>query len=298
MRYDLLTSPCILLLLFLAGTASAEDARAVLDRAIGAHGGAARIERTKRGHFKGKCEGIQANTPFAYRIEEWFDLPVRNKRIVDSESNEMPFHIEYLFIGKESWMREEPKPVQHSFWPEPLSTEEQQWYGFLAVLLLLREKAVPLTSLPDETTNGRTLVGFRTLYSQRLWDYFFDKSTGLLERAKGTPSGQEASSETVYDDYRDIQGIHYPMRFKVLDQTSSSTFTLTSIEFLDKIDDSVFPKPPTPAAERPVGDSGEKTPGRRNSMLIIVTLAAGIVIGAVWFIVRASKRGHRETPPG
>ena len=296
MRNYLLTSPCAFLFLLLAGTASAEDARAILDRAIQAHGGAARIERTKRGHLKGKCEGIQSNGPFTYEVEEWFDLPARNKRIVDSNIGGASSHVEYLFIGEESWKRESPRAWQHSSWPYSLSAEQQQWYAVLAVLILLREKEVPFTSLPEKTKDGRTLVGIQTIYAEHLLEYFFDKLTGLLERSKGTPPGQE-STETLYDDYREIQGIRYPMHFKVAAKTYSSTTTLSSIEFLDKIDESIFSKPQTPAAERPITLSNEKTPEHRNSVLIVVTLVAGVIVGAVWFIVRASKRGNRETPP-
>jgi hypothetical protein len=296
MRNHLLARSCALGFLLFAGTASAEDARAVLDRAIQAHGGAARLERTKKGHLKGKCEGIQSNAPFEYETEEWFDLPARNKRIAEGKSNGVPFQVEWLFIGKEGWKRELPRPAHYFTEREPLSSVEGQWYPVLAVLLLLREKDVWLTSLPDETKDGCVLVGIHAANPRRSGDYFFDKSTGLLKRSKVIERAQE-SVETTYDDYREIQGIHYPMRFKVAGETYSSTFTLSSIEFLDKIDESVFAKPPTPEGERTTTESSEKTPEQRNRVLIAVTLVAGAIVGAVWFIVRASKRGSRETPP-
>ncbi|HEY7328138.1 MAG TPA: hypothetical protein VH592_10880 [Gemmataceae bacterium] len=310
MRYDLVTSSCTLLFLLLAGTASAEDARAILDRAIQAHGGAAGLERTKKGHLKGKCEGIQANVPFEYEIEEWFDLPVRNKRIYDGNGNNTSTHVEWLFMGKESWMREGNKRVQYSFLPISQSAEQQQWYAVLAMLLLLRENDAQLTSLPEETKDGRTLAVIHAVYSQLEGDYFFDKSTGLLRLTKAIRPVQETIVEHVYDDYRDVQGTHYPMRIHVTEKTYSSTFSISSIEFLDKIDEAVFAKPQAPAAEgtveetvvrkttsQPTADSSGKAPEQRNQVLIVVTIVAGVIIGAVWFMVRASRRGKQELPP-
>ena len=301
MRYDLVTSSCAFLFLLLAGTASAEDARALIDRAIQAHGGAARLERTKKGHVKAKCEVKDVNAPFEYEIEEWFDLPARNKRIYDEKGHGTARHVEWLFMGKESWMREGSRRVEHKSWPVSLSAEQQQWYAVLAILLLLREKDAQLTSLPEETKDGRILAGIHVVYFLYSGDYFFDKSTGLLARSKRTwqspVNGEEEDAETIYEDYRDIQGIHYPMRFKVAAKKYSSTFTLSSIEFLDKIDESIFSKPQTPAVEGPIVESSEETQEQRKRILIVVTVAAGVVIGAVWFIVRASKRSNRETPP-
>lgn len=311
MRYDLVTSPCALLLLLLAGAASAEDARAILDRAIQAHGGAARLERTKKGHFKGNCEGIKPDGPFRYEIEEWFDLPVRVKRVVDSiSSNGTSTHVEWLCMGKESWIREGTKRVQNASLPVSQSTEQQQWYAILAMLLLLREKDAQLTSLPEEKKDGSTLAGVHVVYSQLEGDYFFDKSTSLLRQSKTIRPREKTTVEFRYDDYRDIQGIHYPMRINVTEETYSSTFTLSSIEFLDKIDSNVFAKLQTAAAEGTgeetgarktsspsTGERSDKTPEQRNQVLIVVTVVAGVIVGAVWFIVRASKRGKQEPPP-
>jgi hypothetical protein len=310
----MVTISCTLLFLDLAGTASAEDARVILDRAIQAHGGAAQLERTKKGHLKGKLETRKSDSSREDKIEEWFDLPARIKRIVDTETNGTLAHVEYLFIGKEGWKREGTRPVQYYPIPQWLLAEQQQWYAVLAVLLLVRGKDAELTSLPEETKDGRTLAGIHAVHSQRPVDLYFDKSTGLLQRLKvitlNDQDGEEEIDEILYDDYRDIQGINYPMRVNVAARNYSSTIRLSSIEFFDKLDDSVFAKLQTPAKEgtveetvvrkpssQPTAESNGKAPEQRNQVLIVVTIVAGVIIGAVWFIVRASKRGKQELPP-
>jgi len=300
MRSSLLMNGFVCQLLLLVGEASAEEPRAILDRALQAHGGAARLEQTKKGHLKAKSEGNQVNVPFRLEIEEWFDLPSRYKRIKTGSINEKPFHREDGTTEKESWAREGSGPISTFSVQLPMSVTEH-WHAILASLLLLRDKDVQFKSLPDETKDGRALVGFHATSRQVEGDFFFDKSTGLLaktQRTKQNPQGsQEVIADTSYDDYREVQGIQYPMRFKsTVGKTYSTTITLSSIEFGGKIDESNFIRPKPPPAE-PSGENDEKTQTPRDRMLIIATVGAGAVVGAVWFIVRASRRGKRETPP-
>ena len=178
---------------------------------------------------------------------------------------------------------------------------QQHWHTMLAQLLLLDEKDVQLTSLPDETKEGRTLAGIRATSPRAVVDLYFDKSTVLLARARRPlPNflpGQERIGETVYEDYQTIQGIRYPMRFQSsAGDDYSLTVTFSTVKFLDTIDPDVFAKPETPAVEEappPASASDEETPAR---WLIVATLSAGVVVGAMWFLVRASKRGKQETP--
>ncbi len=300
MRFSLLTNGFVCLLLLLVGEASAQEPQAILDRAVQAHGGAARLERTKKGHLKAKSEGNQSNVPFRLEIEEWFDLPSRYKRIKTGSINDKPFHREDGSTEKEAWVREGTAPISTFSVHQPMSVTEH-WHAILASLLLLREKDVQFKSHPDETKDGRTLVGFHVTSQQVNGDFYFEKSMGLLaktQQARQNPQGgQEVIADTSYDEYRDVQGIQYPMRFKsTVGKTYSTTITLSSIEFGGKIDESIFIKPKTPSAE-PSSEKEEKTQMPRDRMLIVATVGAGAVVGAVWFIVRASKRGKRETPP-
>lgn len=285
------------LLFLLPGSASAEDARSILDRAIQAHGGAARLERTKKGHIKAQIDAHLWNADFKIECEEIFDLPARYWRTVNGKSADTSFHLEYAITGKKGWVQEGTEPARDISVREP-PTVARQWHAVLAMLLLLREKDVQLKKLPDDTKEGHVFLGFHaTSSSQGSADLYFDKSTGLLARTQRPVqdllSYGDASSKTIYDDYRDIQGVQFPMRFQAVTGKNTSRVTISSLEFFDKIDDSVFVKPQTPADE-----DDEKRPALRDRMLILATLGTGIVIGALWYIVRGAKQGRRQTPPG
>lgn len=279
------------MILFFAGAAAAEDARALLERAIEAHGGAARLERTKRGHLKGNIEASQGNAAFKVELEETFDLPDRYRRTVTGSVNDTPFHVDMAVTGKAGWVRDGTGPAHAGSVRQQLPLT-QHWHAILAMLLLLRGKDIDLTPLPDETKEGRKFAGLRATSRQGSSDAYFDKSTGLLARSKRAMpellGGKEGIVESFYDDYRDIKGIHYPMKFRfVAGSASVTTVTLSTIEFPDKIDDSIFHNP----------QSSEKAPVNWNKVLIGVAVASGAVLGTLWLIVRAAKRGKRETPP-
>ncbi|HTU92485.1 MAG TPA: hypothetical protein VMF69_20555 [Gemmataceae bacterium] len=324
MHSYLLTCVYAFLIFLVAGTTSAEEARAVLDRAIRAHGGADRLERTNKGHLKGRIEGSLWNFASKVVFEETFDLPERYWRSIDGNVNGEPYHLEYAVTGTTGWIRERTDPPRAISVPEQLRAA-QHWHAILTLLLSLRDKDVRLASLPDKTKDGRTFAGIRTTTPHGSGEIYFDKSTGLLAQIQGAmpalpartergmpdAQGGRAASVNLYDDYRDIQGVHYPMKIKAVSgENTLAVVTFSSVEFLDKIDDSVFLKPQTPGAGGPAGEDvaratssgspredGEKTPLHWDKRLLIATVCTGVFIGALWFIVRASKRGKRETPP-
>jgi hypothetical protein len=288
------------LFLVLAPAAPAEEARVILNRAIAAHGGETRLQRTKKGHLKAEWKGKQWNGIFEEAWEETFDLPARYRRTIDGKANGRPYHRDGAMNGIKGWLREE-NAAPSDIAANELVPVEQHWHAILPQLLLLSDKDVQLTSLPDETKDGRTLAGIRATSPRAVVDLYFDKSTGLIARARrplpNFRPGQEQISETIYDDYQTIQGIRYPMRFTVsAGDDFSRTVTFSTVEFLDTIDDSVFAKPETPATEEippPASASNDETPAR---WLIVATLSAGVVVGAMWFLVRASKNRKQETP--
>lgn len=310
MRCYLFLSVFACLFLF-AARAGAEDARALLDRVIAAHGGAARLERTKRGHLKAKMEGRQGGVPFKVTWEETFDLPRRYRRTIDKTVKAATDHLEYALDGKRGWYREGTEAT-HDIPNVEILPLAWHWQAILAQLPLLRAGDVRLASLADETKDGRTLVGFQAASSTGAAPFYFDKTTGLLARAQwAMPSlqpGGEAAGETIYEDYRDIQGVRYPMRLKAAaGNLYSVEIALLSLEFLDTIEDAVFAKRPSPVAEKPptsvvvektsqrlesARETSAEPPARWDARLIVATFAAGAIVGVVWFWVR-QKAGAR-----
>jgi hypothetical protein len=307
------------LALLLAANAWAEDARAVLERAIQAHGGEDRIARTKTGRLKATVEGkFRGDGVFKATWEETFDLPGRYRRVIEGSENGRTFHREFIVNGAEGWIRLQ-EAVQAFPVREPLPLE-QHWHAVLLQLVLLKNKDTRLTLLGEEQREGRAQVGIRAVSPRGEGHLFFDQATWLLARARrpmpNPLTGLEMFGETIYDDYRTIDGVHYPMHLKAANgDTYSLNTTLTSLEFLDRLDPRIFAKPETAApheANPPTDKRAEKdteasaapaapaaeTPRRWDTRLIVATLAVGVFVGVVWWIVHRSRgRSQQSSPP-
>ncbi len=279
----------------------------ILDRAIEAHGGEARLARTKTGHIKSKMVGAYAKqSDFNVTCEETFDLPQRYRRTIEGTVNDKPIHTEYAVNGRRGWIRQGEGPPQDFPVAENFPLENH-WHTFLAQLPLLRNKDTQLKLLGEKQRGPRSLVGIQVVSPRGTADLYFDKSTGLLAwTRRPLPSlmgGQQMMGETLYDDYREVSGVHYPMHMKASNGDDYfENRTLSSIEFLDKIDESVFAKPePPPSAEEDSPSAPLSTPSVEPAhwdiRLILATLGVGVFVGIVWLIVRASKRRDAQTPP-
>jgi hypothetical protein len=306
----------ISLAVFSLPRAAADEAREVVTKAIQAHGGEARLARTTRGRVKAKVDGFfGARGSVKATWEEVFDLPQRYRRTLDGTNAGMPFHEENGVNGKRGWMRQGQGTPQDVLVAEPLPLGDH-WHAVLAQLLLLRDKDARLTYLGEEQQGGRTLLGVRVGSPQTQANVYFDKSTGLLARARRplpnmTP-GREMIGETIYDDYRDVGGVKYPMHMRAMNgDTFSLNIVVTALEFLDKIDDASFTKPEAPRPAQENAESGgqegkdaeaasipaAEPPPRWDHRLIAATLVTGAFIAVVWLIARNSRKRERPTLP-
>ena len=327
----LITSLMIFItLLSFADRAWAEDARALLDRAIAAHGGADRLDKTRKGRLKAKMDGEDRGIPFKVAWEETFDLPQRYRRAIDRTLRDATHHLEYVIDGKKGWFREEKEPARAlpgdeetpagRYWKTVLDRQPLpltwHWQAVLAQLPQLRGKETQLTSLPDETKDGRVLAGFKAVSPQIASTFYFDRTTGLLARANwALPTlmpGDEVTSETIYEDYRDVQGVRYPMRIRAgVGRIYSITTTVASFEILDTVENTVFAKPPSPVPDkpqpRPAQDKPQPNPVAAveiepstpwDARLIAATIGVGVAVAGVWFYVHIAGRKRNATPVG
>jgi hypothetical protein len=310
--------------------ARADEGRAILDRAITAHGGEDRIARTTVGHarMRGKAD-FPDFPPCDLTWEETFDLPGRYHRVLHVEAVGRVFRLEYAITGKTGWLRQGQAEATDVHLKEAPSVE-RSWQGMLAMLPLVRDEAEELTVLPERDWKGRRLVGVRAT-APREGDLYFDKATGLLALSRcASPNllpGKEVVRDLAYESYKDIDGVRYPTRLTATrDGAPLMDLTVTSIKFLDKVEDRVFAKPvggladaaTGPPAEEPAAGPPpafdlpplEAAPARRPWFvgpegLILLTLGVAAFLGGLRFVLRlrrwlSAPAGPRpeESPPG
>ena len=239
--------------LLLGGAVRADDAadvKAVLDKAIAAHGGADNLTKYKAAtmRIKGKIHGVIADA-LVYSGEVASQLPDRLRVEVSVTVMGMDFKTVQVLSGDKGWVQLNDKVMEMS--KEQLAESKEQMYvSAVSHLVALRDKAYKLSPLGDGKVDGKDAVGVRVEHKDHrdvsLW---FDKKGGLLlkseTRAKDPMAGdKEFTVEALYADYKKVDGVQAAHKItvkrdgKLFVESDSS-----DLKVADKLDDSTFEKP-------------------------------------------------------
>jgi hypothetical protein len=228
---------------------ASDEARAILEKAIRAHGGADRLARLRavRTKAEGKAE-IEGNT-IPFTIEAAVRLPDRCKRTVEIDLNGQKLTWVFVRKGEQAWKT--VNGSQQEFMNKELASDRAAMHLLnVRSLLPLRDaRAFQLAPLGEIQVDGRPAVGFKvTAKGQKDVDLYFDTASGLLVQSirwgVNLP-GQEVSWETFYRDYKsEVGGVQEPMRLVVRhDGKNYTDVRVTEVTFVDGIDDSEFGAP-------------------------------------------------------
>jgi hypothetical protein len=116
-----------------------------------------------------------------------------------------------------------------------------------------KEKGVTIEFQGTEKVEGRDAYVLKITHKDgTVSNYSFDGQTYLLARWSGEDvfNGEKVTRETLYHDYRDINGVKFP--FELISNTPGSDekqrIVVEKVEIDPPMDDSHFDKPPAPAA--------------------------------------------------
>jgi outer membrane lipoprotein-sorting protein len=246
---------CLATVLALAASGAAradEPARlkAIIDKAIKASGGEAKLARLKGETFKGKGKYYGMGEGIDY-TGEWSVQPPGKMRVhIESTAGGQTFTFLRVLNGDKLWTKIGDEKAEEAGKDETAEAKEEAYAGWVATLLPLREKGFMLSSLAEVKVNGKPAVGVQVSHKgHRDVRLFFDKETGLLVKSETTVKdprggGQEQTQEAIYSDHKDVDGVKHPMKVVInRDGKKYVDLEVTEIERKDKIDDSVFAKP-------------------------------------------------------
>jgi hypothetical protein len=220
--------------------------RDIVARAIKAHGGKDKLEKLKASvvKTKGQYYGL-GEDPIEYNGETALELPDHSRSEAESKLGT------YLQVinGDNGWIklgdysrecgREECKEMR-----------EQMNAVRIAHLTVLNGDEYKLSPLPEESINERPVVGVRVQHKgYRDVNLFFDKEKGYLvkmqTRLKDVQvGGEEVTAETVYEDYREVDGVMVAHKFTLLyDGKTHNEGEVAQVTFADQLDDGMFEKP-------------------------------------------------------
>jgi hypothetical protein len=237
--------------LVLAPAVCAQDqARAVVENAIKAQGGEAKVAklRVMRIKVEGTTDLIPGQTDVPFTIEDTWQMPDRYKTSSRFELKGMKFTQTQAFDGDKGWVQ---MNGQTQDMPKEALAEmkEQKAAEDLDRLAFLKDKGVELSGLDEIKVDGKPAAGVLVKpKGQRDVKLYFDKTTGLLvkreHRVLDPASGKEVLQEVVFGDYQEKDGLkHYKKIVLYRDGKKVLEGKVTEIEFFDKLDDKAFAKP-------------------------------------------------------
>jgi hypothetical protein len=242
-------SLCFLIAAILAFAADAafpadgqQQVRAIIARAIEAHGGAERLGNLPAQTWEesGTYYGMGQSTPYRASIAAHYPRRVK-------------IAVENLYTaaidGDRAWMT---VGGQTRDWRKELldNRREEQYAEWLTTLLPLRDKKFRLVSHDDAIVETRPAAGVRVSWKDnRGMTLYFDKESGLLVKTEQRvhsqeQQGQEVMQEIIFLEFEDVQGVKSPR--KTVTRRDGRQFretTRTEMKRLERLDDNLFDRP-------------------------------------------------------
>jgi hypothetical protein len=225
-----------------------DEARALLAKAIKAHGGAKALATLSTFQQKGKG---QLFAPFEapFTAEIFSQAPDKNKLALEVELKGATHTYIKVLNGAKGWVRDFTRKT-NPMDAEDLAEAQQMMTVERAIgLVALTDKGYQLSSLGKAKVEGRDAVGLRATKERcRDVSLFFDSATHLLLKVEYRAlnlNKEEVTQEKLLSDYKTLpRGLKVPGKMVINnDGKRFVEFEITETTAVDRHDDSVFAKP-------------------------------------------------------
>jgi hypothetical protein len=234
---------------FAAWAAAEEDskARALVDRAIAAAGGEARLGRFKAAEWT--CKGTaHASTELAFTDRCFAQWPEQFRTESEVEARGEKLERALVLDGGRGWVKTGGSAVALNDAARDELRDKVHVLCLSATLLPLKDKAVTLKPLDEITIDGRAAAGVSAASAGRPEvAFYFDKEKGLLlkcERGVSDPLLGKVTEETFFSDYHEVDGVQVARKVSV--RRGGKPFldwTISDFHVRDKLDRGLFAAP-------------------------------------------------------
>jgi hypothetical protein len=241
---------CLSMAILLVGAswASAQDeARAILDKAIKAHGGADKLNKAKgqTAKAKGKMELLGG---LEFTQESAIQYPDKMREVIHLTVNGMNIDVTTVYNGKEGWINTmgQTMPLEGAILE---AVKDAMDTMALSRLAFAGSKDLRLSLLGESKVNDKPVIGVKvSREGHKDVNMYFDKGTGLLtkfeHRVKDAQSGQEVAEERIIPEYQDVDGMKVAKKVMVnRDDKKYMEADILEVKLSDKLDSSLFEKP-------------------------------------------------------
>ena len=240
---------CAMTCCTLFADAQGDDLKAILRKAIEAHGGEKLLSKYQAGlsKFKGKLKIL--NMDLDMTGESAFQKPDKFRNAMTLKIMDKSVDIVQVFDGKSFWVSTMGKTMEikdEKIIKEVRETLRAEGGGTFVDML---KGDYDLSSVGEVKVKGKDAVGIRVAKKgQRDITYFFDKKTHLVvkteQRSYDAMSGQEYTQEKFITEYQVKDGVKVAKRVEILkDGEDYIDLQITEVRILDKLDETLFAKP-------------------------------------------------------
>jgi hypothetical protein len=241
--------------------ASAQTAEEIIGKVIAARGGLEKVKAIQSERLSGTIYfSPELYGPFIAEFKRpgkmHNEVTIQNKTVVRTFNGKDAGWIVNPFAGKDT--------------PEPMTPEDIKAVlgeaDFDGPLVDPKSKGISIEFEGADKIEGRDVYKLKVKHKDgQISSYAFDAKTFLLSKWTGTDSvaGQTVTRETVFHDYRDVDGLKFA--FELVSSSPDTDVTqrivVDKIELDPQIEESRFAKPATPAASPSAAPTAEP-PGK------------------------------------
>lgn len=188
------------------------DGRAIIEKAIQAHGGADKLAKLNIAAVKVKGTAEFMDIRIQFTGQSLYQLPDKSKVTMELEQRGKKVRTIQVCDGQNAWMIVMDKIVDLE--GEHLQAVKEDGYARQAETLvpLLKDKDYTLTVAGEQKVNGQPAIGIKVQAKGRKdIDFWFDKATGLLVKSArvsfDSNTMKPATFLTIYSDFKDFNGL-------------------------------------------------------------------------------------------
>lgn len=230
------------------------EARAIIDRAIKAHGGADKLSQFK---------AVSAKWIGKHKVENMFywdavrvvtyEMPDKIRLDFEVENPKGgKFAFSRVVHGKKGWQGS-VRGTRDLKEAEVAQISDELYAHWLASVAPLKDKGFEFSLVGNVSVDDKDAVGVRVSCQGRPdVNLFFDSKTGLVikseRRAKDPGTNQEYTAESIYREHKAFQGVMWPTnrldRRDGMDlEENSGRFELSEFQAHDKLEEKSLARP-------------------------------------------------------
>jgi hypothetical protein len=223
------------------------DAKVLLDKAIKAEGGEAKLAKLSTASVKAKIIASRGGQEITVDIDGVWQGMNQYRADADVQDGGKNFRGVFVFNAEKAWFKKDDNAKDA---PPGVGTLIQSicYAGRMPQLLpALRDKAYRLAPLGEVKVGTQATVGLSISHKDRKdVSLFFDKESGLPLKSEvrlTDPKGKEITVEVLYSDFKDFDGVKLCSKVSIKVGDMDLNMELSELKGADKVDASQFERP-------------------------------------------------------